>query len=348
MRQTSNNHADPKEAFQRLGKKALAIGITAQQLAELEAVKHLKAPNKTWHRAKSHLQRAGYLMWPLLVSIVCIAGMLFLTWLTEWPVTHERMAEIWFDALDRDIDREACLVEVPEFIQDYTRPPVDCFVCNGIRRIEKVSKITPEEFEQKYAYSGKPVVITDATSNWTATEHFSFDFFKSIYSQDSPALENSDVNCQFFPYKTDFSNLGEVFNMSEDRAHLKDLSKPWYIGWSNCDSTAANLLRQHYQRPYFLPRVAECSRTDWIFMGSPGYGAHMHIDNVGDPSWQAQIKGKKQWTLKPPPECYYICENKMEVVVNPGEIIVVDTNRWYHSTLILGNELSIVITTEYD
>ena len=46
---------------------------------------------------------------------------------------------------------------------------------------------------------------------------------------------------------------------------------------SNCDAATGNILRQHYQRPYFLPRSAESSKTDWIFMGSPGYGAHMHV-----------------------------------------------------------------------
>ena len=46
---------------------------------------------------------------------------------------------------------------------------------------------------------------------------------------------------------------------------------------SNCDSSAANILRDHYERPYFLPADAESSKTDWIFMGSPGYGAHMHV-----------------------------------------------------------------------
>ena len=46
---------------------------------------------------------------------------------------------------------------------------------------------------------------------------------------------------------------------------------------SNCDISAANTLRTHYNRPYFLPPVAESSKTDWIFMGSPGYGAHLHV-----------------------------------------------------------------------
>ena len=30
------------------------------------------------------------------------------------------------------------------------------------------------------------------------------------------------------------------------------------------------------------------SRLDWIFMGTPGYGAEMHIDDVQNPSWQGK------------------------------------------------------------
>ena len=46
---------------------------------------------------------------------------------------------------------------------------------------------------------------------------------------------------------------------------------------SNCDSSAANVLRKYYQKPYFLPDESESSKTDWIFMGCPGYGAHLHV-----------------------------------------------------------------------
>ena len=28
------------------------------------------------------------------------------------------------------------------------------------------------------------------------------------------------------------------------------------------------------------------------FKGTPGLGAHMHVDNVDLPSWQAQVRGK--------------------------------------------------------
>ena len=46
---------------------------------------------------------------------------------------------------------------------------------------------------------------------------------------------------------------------------------------SNCDAETSHVLRQHYQRPYFLPDTAESTHADWIFMGTPGYGAHMHV-----------------------------------------------------------------------
>ena len=49
---------------------------------------------------------------------------------------------------------------------------------------------------------------------------------------------------------------------------------------SNCDSSAANTLRKHYNKPYFLPDDSESSKVDWIFMGSPGYGAPNHVRMV--------------------------------------------------------------------
>ena len=54
----------------------------------------------------------------------------------------------------------------------------------------------------------------------------------------------------------------------------------FYCSRSNCDPAVANILRQYYQKPYFLPSVAESGSTDWIFMGSPGFGAPMHVSLV--------------------------------------------------------------------
>ena len=83
------------------------------------------------------------------------------------------------------------------------------------------------------------------------------------------------------------------------------------------------------------------------------------------PSWQAQLKGTKQWFLAPPPECIFEC-NSFSVLVNPGDMskleldiitrsvlkiqfpVVLDTNRWYHKTNVVSKEISITIGAEYD
>ena len=62
------------------------------------------------------------------------------------------------------------------------------------------------------------------------------------------------------------------------------------MGWANCDDEAAEILREYYSVPSFLPEDAESGKRDWIFIGTPGYGAPLHLDNVKFPSWQAQVK----------------------------------------------------------
>jgi hypothetical protein len=37
------------------------------------------------------------------------------------------------------------------------------------------------------------------------------------------------------------------------------------------------------------------------------------------PSWQAQLKGTKEWLIAPTPECIFEC-HFFSVIVNPGDI----------------------------
>jgi hypothetical protein len=77
--------------------------------------------------------------------------------------------------------------------------------------------------------------------------------------------------------------------MPNDRWKMSGNYTPWYIGWANCDKEAGQILREYYDLPDFLPANSESGKRDWIFMGTPGFGAPMHIDNVNYPSWQAQV-----------------------------------------------------------
>ena len=168
-----------------------------------------------------------------------------------------------------DIEYEQCLAPKLESLIDVFRPPNSCDICRGVDQIERLSNITREEFEEKYAYTNHPVIITDAMHDWLAREKFDYVFFKRLYRSNSSALQAVDDYCQFFPYKNadEFESLADVFKMDLDRALMSsDDYRPWYVGWSNCDYSTAYLLRQYYSRPYFLPKQSESSKLDWIFM----------------------------------------------------------------------------------
>ena len=210
--------SDPLETFKKLHQKVAALGISGEQLASLDAFQNLKVHRKS--------------RWPKIFAVLAALMAVFVGMLcVNWPIQRRTLLDWYFYAQDMETEKEQCIVELHDAFLDVLRPPVDCAICENVTEVDRVSNLSQSLFEAKFAYSGRPVVVLDGTKTWTATKIFSFDFFKNIYGEDSPALVNQDSSCQFFPYKTNFQSLGEVFNMSEERAGMTDGSEPWYIGW---------------------------------------------------------------------------------------------------------------------
>ncbi|XP_064609038.1 uncharacterized protein LOC135473132 [Liolophura sinensis] len=247
----------------------------------------------------------------------------------------------------KEFKETPCLVDNNAIVMEISRPLVECGACSNLRQVPVETNLTTKDFIEKYAYSGVPVLVKGATTTWSAMSVFSYQYFKELYQSRENALDDVEEDCQFFPYKTEFATLKEVFDMDEDRANLKQGQPNWYIGWSNCHPDTGAELRKHYSKPYFLPEDSETSVIDWMFMGGSGEGANLHLDYVQRPSWQAQISGRKSWALVPAPECESVCHS-LNVTVEKGDIIVVDTNTWYHSTFVHPGEISITIGSEYD
>lgn len=156
------------------------------------------------------------------------------------------------------------------------REPESCDICFNVNEVDKVGNISAMEFFEKYSKVAKPLVVKDGAITWAALKLFDFDFFKNLY-QSVDTKKNSRRNCQFFPYKTEFKSLEEVFEMKGERSKLAPGEKSWYIGWNNCNDEAGKILQQYYEKPYFLYNVSENIAMSWIFMGGPGHGAHMHV-----------------------------------------------------------------------
>ncbi|XP_017047188.1 bifunctional arginine demethylase and lysyl-hydroxylase psr-1 isoform X2 [Drosophila ficusphila] len=244
-----------------------------------------------------------------------------------------------------EMQGKKCALSLPPPLRYAFRPPESCDFCANIKNVPRLQNINPQEFEKKFAYNAAPVIISDATKNWTAVSLFNYWYFRDVYGK---AKQKQQIKeCQFLPYKTGFFDIYDALDMEEDRVELKPGEQPWYFGWSNCHAETAEEFRKHYGRPYFLPESSENNAVDWFFIGTSGLGAQMHIDNVRLPSWQAQLAGSKRWLLVPPPECYLQCHS-FDVVVQQGDIIVLDTNKWYHQTFVQPGAISLTIGAEYD
>jgi len=247
---------------------------------------------------------------------------------------------------------DRCIIETPDdgggYGVDFCRVPVDCKICRDVDKIDEfhVSELTVDMFQQHYAYSDRPVVIRNATLHWPAMQVLNFQWLKEAYLSDPEILEYEDEKeCWYNNYKSfHLPSLRSVFRMSVEQVR----STLWYVGWAVCQTPVARLLHDLYDRPDFLHPDSTPPTKPWIFIGTPGPGAHFHIDNVDQSSWQAQIAGSKTWYLRPPPECWWSCGGVISTLLSPGDIIVVNTNVWFHSTKIEGQDISLVITNEFD
>ena len=77
--------------------------------------------------------------------------------------------------------------------------------------------------------------------------------------------------------------------MPQEQWAMQGNYEPWYVGWKICYPKASELLQKFYKTPSFLPKHLEAKRFEWIFMGTPGYGANFHIDKEEVPCYQAQV-----------------------------------------------------------
>lgn len=131
----------------------------------------------------------------------------------------------------KEFSLSRCVIENNYFLMEVTRPIADCKICKNVENFIVLQNVTKEEFAV-YAYLGQPLLVHGGCLNWTALDVFDFDFFKSLYSSTTGAFESVEDECQFFPFRTKFLSLHEVFHMQEERAKMtSNTAETWYIGW---------------------------------------------------------------------------------------------------------------------
>ncbi|PIK38396.1 hypothetical protein BSL78_24764 [Apostichopus japonicus] len=99
-------------------------------------------------------------------------------------------------------------------------------MCRGLEAVPIETSITKEIFLQNYAYSGRPVLIKQATSDWLALEYFDYHFFRQLYEKFPDSAEMVDSDCNFLRYQTEFLTFVDFLKMDDDKVKRLD----WYVG----------------------------------------------------------------------------------------------------------------------
>jgi len=279
-----------------------------------------------------------------ITSVMWIVGGVLLGCLFGSPVLQDLVDKMYGYRWNYE---DRCIVDEGYFAGGFCRAPLECS-CGDIDQIDEVdiADITEEMYEERYAYTKRPLVIRNATLNWGVMGRVDYSWLKREYLRDPAIMEETHGNCFFKCYKTtEFSSLADVFEIPHSRL-TPGTAEPWYVGWSVCQKSVLNQLSQMISLPQFMSNLQPVGNM-WIFLGTPGYGAHPHLDHDLDlPTWQAQVSGSKTWYLSPPPECAYTCPGLIQTDMHPGDMIIVNTNFWMHSTEVLDNGISLVITRQ--
>lgn len=139
------------------------------------------------------------------------------------------ISSLFIYPLFKMVTMSTCLVSGVSPIGEVVSPILDCDMCRGVNEAPRLSDLGKEDFIRNYAYTGKPLLVEGAVSNWSALHVFSYDYFKSIYDSSPSSLDEDDSNGQFFSYSSSIYNLKHFFSLPRDMVSMK--TEKWYIGW---------------------------------------------------------------------------------------------------------------------
>lgn len=237
-------------------------------------------------------------------------------------------------------------------------------------QIDRRSNLSYDAFVDEYVKTKRPVIITDAASNWSAVRDWSLDYFKGRYG---------DV---VLP-----KNQRRVSEMV-DEMHASTREKPSSYAFSmSIPKLFPELLQEIEPLPsYWKPNWLE---SPVLLPGVPGHklhnitglevnigGAHstfpfIHYDDLWTQTFVTQVHGRKEWVLYPPDHTMYLYPNEpganfselpvvggidldkyplfeqvkpLRFCIEPGEMFY-NTPGWWHTTRALTSSIAVVLST---
>lgn len=225
--------------------------------------------------------------------------------------------------------------------------------------------MTYEEFKQDHLFNNYPVVIGDATADWTARYKFTPDFFKTNYGDRKVVVRGQEFRLGDFidlmMTATEDNPAPYPCKLQMDRDYPELLPDVSRYRFALPDRTHSKLLPKGF--------IGGADTLE-IFFGSPGgQFPYMHYDYMGFHAYINQLYGEKEFTVISPDQtdCVYpdpsnpwvsLIDNQrapdlarfprwaeatpVSFVVGPGETMFIP-NGWWHTARSVTPTISVAM-----
>jgi cupin-like protein len=245
-------------------------------------------------------------------------------------------------------------------------------------KIERRTRLNPEQFVNEHIVANKPVIITDAMSGWDARTKWNPGYLDEKLGGHDVQIYNNLFDLM------KISTLHDYFARNFDRpsSDPSDEYVRWYTKLKDVDFVWADeafaAIREDWNHPYFLPSsgfvvpffpsTGKVSAVDerfpykGLFISGAGARTRLHKDPWATDAVLCQFYGRKSLTIYAPDQSQYLesegefvdpldpdlakfpdfpkARPIFEDVLEPGEVLYI-AGGWFHDVRSLSDSISV-------